>query len=46
MDYTKVKGNITELMCIAGFTELGYQVSIPYGDSAKYDFVVDVNGKF
>ena len=46
MDYTKVKGNITELMCIAGFIELGYQVSIPYGDSAKYDFVVDVNGKF
>lgn len=46
MDYTKVKGNITELMCMAGFIELGYQVSIPYGDSAKYDFVVDVNGKF
>jgi hypothetical protein len=46
MDYTKVKGNITELMCMAGFIKLGYQVSIPYGDSAKYDFVVDVNGKF
>jgi len=46
MDYTKVRGNITELMCIAAFIDLGYQVSIPYGDSAKYDFVVDVNNKF
>ena len=46
MDHTKVKGNITELMCIAEFIKFGYQVSIPYGDSAKYDFIVDVNGKF
>lgn len=41
---TKNIGNLTELQCIARFYELGYSVSIPYGDSEKYDFIVDVNG--
>ena len=42
---TKYLGNLTELQCIARFYELGYPVSIPYGDSEKYDFIVDINGK-
>ena len=40
---TKQKGNLTELQCISEFVKLGYTVSIPYGDDAKYDFIVDIN---
>lgn len=43
---SKTKGNITELSCILEFVKRGYQVSIPYGENAKYDFVVDINNKF
>ena len=46
MNYTQSIGNIVELQCISKFIELGYEVSIPYGNGAKYDFVADVNGKF
>ena len=42
---TKYLGNLTELQCITRFYELGYSVSIPYGDSEKYDMIVDINGK-
>lgn len=42
---TKYIGNLTELQCMTRFYELGYAVSIPYGDSEKYDFILDVNGK-
>ena len=45
MDYTQSKGNIVELKCITKFIEMGYECSIPYGNGAKYDFVVDVNGE-
>ena len=45
MDYTQSKGNIVELKCITKFIEMGYECSIPYGNGAKYDFIVDVNGK-
>lgn len=41
----KYKGNLTELLCLAAFTELGYQVSVPYGDHARYDFIADINNK-
>ena len=46
MNYTQSIGNIVELQCISKFIVLGYEVSIPYGNGAKYDFVADVNGKF
>lgn len=46
MNYTQSIGNIVELQCLSKFTELGYEVSIPYGNGARYDFVADVNGKF
>lgn len=42
---TKKKGNITELEVMNYVTKLGYQVSIPFGDRARYDQIWDVNGK-
>lgn len=42
---TKKKGNLTELLCLAAFTELGYDVSVPYGDCARYDFIADIDGQ-
>ena len=38
-------GNLTELQCLTSFVSLGYNVSIPYGDNAKYDFIADIQGK-
>lgn len=42
MDYTKSVGNITELKCLMAFMKMGFDCSIPYGDSAKYDIIVDI----
>ena len=41
---TKIKGNTTELECMLEFMKLGYQVSIPFGEDSRYDFVADING--
>lgn len=41
---TKQKGDITELECITYFYKLGFDISIPYGENSRYDFIVD-NGK-
>ena len=41
----KQKGNLTELQCITAFYNLGYSVSIPYGENSRYDFIADINGK-
>ena len=43
MDITQSIGNANELKCIARFIELGCECSIPYGNSAKYDFIADTN---
>ena len=40
----KQKGNLTELQCLTAFIQQGCTVSIPYGDCARYDFLVDING--
>lgn len=45
MNFTQSIGNIVELKCITKFIELGYEVSIPYGNGAKYDFIADINGE-
>lgn len=45
MNFTQSIGNVNELKCISRFIELGYECSIPYGNGAKYDFIVDVNGE-
>ena len=39
----KQVGNLTELKCITRFYEMGYSISIPYGDSDKYDFILDID---
>lgn len=38
-------GNVTEIECILAFTKLGYQVSLPFGGQARYDFLIDVQGE-
>lgn len=43
---SKYKGNITEFEAMLAFLKLGYNVLTPYGDCERYDFVVDVNGRF
>ena len=40
----KQKGNLTELQCLTAFIQQGCTVSIPYGDCARYDFLVDIDG--
>lgn len=45
MDDTLRRGIVTELECIKGFVGLGYQCSVPYGDTARYDVIVDINDK-
>lgn len=40
---TKQKGIITELQCLSIFSKYGFDVSIPYGDNARYDFIADIN---
>lgn len=42
---TKQKGDLTELQCITAFYELGYHVSVPYGENLRYDFIADINGE-
>lgn len=42
---TKRVGNIAELEVLTYATKLGYQVSIPFGDRARYDQIWDVNGR-
>lgn len=42
---TKAKGAQTELECLTYLHGLGYDISIPWGDNARYDFVLDVNHK-
>lgn len=42
---SKQKGNLTELQCLVAFSKLGLTVSIPYGDHARYDFVLDIDNK-
>lgn len=45
MNERKRVGSVTELKIMTAFIELGYNCSQPYGDSEKYDFIVDIEGK-
>lgn len=38
-------GRLTEAKALAHFTSLGYVVSLPFGGQARYDLIIDVNGK-
>lgn len=42
---SKTKGNIGETRLIYEFTKRGLQVSIPVGDNAPYDLVIEFNKK-
>lgn len=42
---TKQIGNLAELQCITRLYELGCSISIPFGNSNKYDIIIDVNDK-
>lgn len=42
---TKQIGNLTELQCITYLYKLGCKMSIPFGDSEKYDMIMDYNNK-
>lgn len=42
MNYTQSIGNVIELQCLSKFIEMGFQCSIPYGNSAIYDFIADI----
>lgn len=42
---TKDKGNIGEAIVLAEFIKRQIQVSIPFGDNARYDLIADFNGK-
>jgi hypothetical protein len=41
MRLTQRKGDIATAQAIATFTRLGYDVSVPITESAKYDLIVD-----
>jgi len=42
---TKIKGNVTEMESMLAFMKLGYNISIPFGEDSRYDFIVDINDK-
>ena len=41
MENTKRIGNLTELACATRLYEIGCAVSIPFGNSEKYDLIID-----
>jgi hypothetical protein len=43
---TRVKGELTELKCQLYCLEQGYVISKPILDNARYDMIIDYNGKF
>ena len=42
---SKEIGNLAELQCITGLYELGCDISLPFGNSQKYDLIMDYKGK-
>lgn len=45
MKNSKQLGSLTEIQCISEIIKCGYDVSIPWGDNCRYDFIIDVNHK-
>jgi hypothetical protein len=43
---TKRKGDISELAVITQLAKRGYNVLIPFGDSSRYDVVIERDGSF
>lgn len=42
---SKKKGNLTEMQCMSAFMAHNCEVSIPFGDNSKYDFIADIDGQ-
>ena len=42
---TKDKGNIGEAVILSEFVKRNIQVSIPFGDNARYDLIAEFNNK-
>lgn len=42
---TKSKGNIGEAVILSEFVKRNIQVSIPFGDNARYDLIAEFNNK-
>lgn len=42
---TKDKGNIGEAIILSEFVKRNIQVSIPFGDNARYDLIAEFNNK-
>ena len=42
---SKIKGNVGESIILCEFVKRGIQVSIPFGDNARYDLIAEFNGK-
>ena len=42
---SKEISNLAELQCITGLYELGCDISLPFGNSQKYDLIMDYKGK-
>lgn len=43
--YPKTQGERSEGMILARLLELGYSVSLPFGNNQRYDMVLDIEGK-
>jgi hypothetical protein len=44
--HPKLRGEWAELRFMARAAEQGFQVSKPWGETARYDFVVEAAGRF
>lgn len=42
---SKMKGNIAEAVALSEFTKRNIQVSIPFGDNARYDLIAEFSDK-
>lgn len=43
-DSTLVRGDLTEIKCLQDFVERGFEVSLPFSGSSRYDAIVDIDG--
>lgn len=44
-DYTLIRGDLTEAKCIEDCIKRGYEVSLPFSGSSRYDVIADIDGK-
>jgi hypothetical protein len=42
----KAVGSLSQVMLMAALARRGYAVLVPFGDNERYDFVIEVHGRF